>query len=389
MKILAIETSCDETAIALVQASEINGEQVSFEALANAINSQIEKHREYGGVFPNLARREHAKNLIPLLETVFKQSNLSPKNQMINNKLNLSPIKVWLEREPELCEEVIEFAEKYQSSAKGNIDAIAVTAGPGLAPALWIGINVARSLAHLWDIPLVAVNHMAGHVLSGLYPNQTLQTPALALLVSGGHTEIDLVESPTEFKRLGSTVDDAAGEAFDKVARMIGLPYPGGPEISKLASEHRDTFPDHDSIYDLPRPMEHSGDLKFSFSGLKTAVKRIVDKNPDFDEEFISTISREFEDSVVDILIKKLRQAIKDDHPNQILVGGGVIANKHLRQSLQDLADELDVKLLLSPHDLTGDNAVMIAMSGYYQACNKDFINPQEIIARSNWPIDQ
>jgi N6-L-threonylcarbamoyladenine synthase len=381
MKILAIETSCDETSVAVVDGEKISDTQARFEVKSHVLHSQIEDHRVFGGVYPNVARREHAKHLIPLLKKALYQS--SQEHQYNLDSKVLQKVYDWLQREPELANQLIKFATLIKPN---KLDAIAVTAGPGLAPALWIGINVARSLAALWDIPLVAVNHMAGHVHSALFSNKELELPALGLLVSGGHTEIIKINSPVSFEKVGWTVDDAAGEAFDKVARLLGLPYPGGPEISKLAAKHRADYPNFDHQFNLPLPMQYSGDLNFSFSGLKTASKKIIDKN-ELTKKFVSQFSREFEETVAEILILKLDKAITKYQPKQILCGGGVIANQHLRNALQDLINKRGKSILFPTPQLYGDNAIMIAMAGFWQVDQKSFVDPINIVAKSNWSI--
>ena len=389
MNILAIETSCDETAIAIVETKECKKSasakastgQVKFKVLGNEISSQIAIHIPYGGVFPAIAKREHIKNLPLIFERVLKQSKLKIK----------------------------------------KIDAIAVTVGPGLEPALWTGIVFAKELNKKYKIPIVPVNHMEGHVFS-IFPKKTKNFtveiksdmfPMLSLLVSGGHTELVLVKEGMKYKKIGQTRDDAAGEAFDKVARMLGLPYPGGPEVSKLAKEERKKnliplpltmgvagrgFPEiknPSSILpllrgggtqiQLPRPMIHSKDYDFSFSGLKTSVLYLIrdmkEKNPNIleNEKVKQKIAREFEDSVVETLVYKTIKAIKEYKIKTLIVGGGVSANTYLQEvmtkEIKNLvkSDFTSVKIHFPSKQLTGDNALMIAIAGYYQAKNKKF----------------
>lgn len=383
IKILAIETSCDETAVCVLDANRLTDNQVDFNVLGNITLSQIEQHREFGGVYPNLARREHVKNLLPIMNQVFTDSKIELGSIQLSVE-NEAKVRDYLAREPGLADQLIEWAVNHNPV---NIDCITVTAGPGLAPALWVGVNVARSLALLWNKPLIATNHMAGHIVSGLYPDKEMKLPALSLLVSGGHTEIVSVQSATNFKKIGKTLDDAAGEAFDKIARILGLPYPGGPEISKLAIQHRDQFPEYQHICDLPFPMRHSGDLNFSFSGLKTACKKIIDAS-DLTPEFIAGFSREFEETVVNILVTKLTSAINKYCPNQILCGGGVLANAYLRSKLETLSQEKGVEILFPSPRLSGDNAIMIAMAGYFKAEQKQYVHPDKLTAISSWSID-
>ena len=244
MKILAIETSCDETALALVSTQEKNN-QTKFKILANEVSSQIAIHAQFGGVFPAMAKREHSKNILNILENVLSTAKKNKKLKKPQIVKNCKKIEKILERESSLCENFISFIS---STKKPDIDAIAVTTGPGLEPALWVGISFAKALSLAWEKPLISVNHMEGHIFS-VYPdkkntftvkNNKENFPSISLLVSGGHTEIVLMKDFLKYKIIGKTRDDAAGEAFDKVARMLDLPYPGGPEISKLAAKERE-----------------------------------------------------------------------------------------------------------------------------------------------------
>ena len=363
MIILGIETSCDETALSIIEVKESADNKKEIKILSNQVLSQIELHKQYGGVFPMMAKREHAKNLIPLLkktleESCFLESRIKNQESRMgkrNYSHILQNVRIILEREPELLEQFLEFIqniEKFSTrpvrsregsqrdSASNGIDLIAVTAGPGLEPALWVGINFAKALSVAWDVPVVPTNHMEGHVLVALlqevkseklkvkskkgdtdysgsyYTLNPIPCPALALLISGGHTEMVLMKKTGEYEIVGRTRDDAVGEAFDKVARILGFPYPGGPEISRLAEETR-KFPSYESRimnYELklPRPMLHSDNLDFSFSGLKTAVLYLVKKlSTPLDEHIKMEIAREFEDSVTEIIIKKVKKGIR------------------------------------------------------------------------------
>jgi len=256
MKILAIETSCDETAVSIVEIhpadsgdhsaadSEIKLQNAQFNVLGNALYSQIETHRQFGGVFPMLAKREHAKNLVPITRAALHEARLLHENYVVLSEEQKIKLEKLLHREPGLLEKVIEFLEQEE---KPDIDAIAVTQGPGLEPALWVGINFAQALAVIWELPIIPVNHMEGHILSAMLKESShakflisdIKFPALALLISGGHTELVLMEKWFSYEVIGETRDDAVGEAFDKVARMLDLPYPGGPEISALAEQAR------------------------------------------------------------------------------------------------------------------------------------------------------
>ena len=335
MKILAIETSCDETAIAVLEGlgSRVKGQE-KFKILSNVVLSQIKIHKPFGGVVPNLAKREHQKNLPIVLKQALKEAKISQK----------------------------------------KIDAIAVTYGPGLEPALWMGINFAEELAEKWKKPLIPVNHLEGHIYASWLPPQSANPksqilnpkfPLLALLVSGGHTELVLMKKHLNYKILGETLDDAAGEAFDKVARLLKLEYPGGPGISKLAERWKKTKDYGLRTMDLfPRPMLNSPDLNFSFSGLKTAVLYYLRDNPNFHK---AEIAYEFEQAVVDFLVKKTEKAIQKYKPKSLVVGGGVAANKALREALKNLTHQ-SISLYLSPLWLTGDNATMIASAAYFRA---------------------
>lgn len=366
MKILAIETSCDETAICLLDASKSG----KFKVLANALFSQAKLHEEFGGVFPNLARREHQKNLTPLLLKVL--NSLNHKTQITNHKQPPSiqkKIHAILEREPELLQD---FQNHIFHLSKPKVDRIAVTVGPGLEPALWVGISFAKALGALWDIPVVPVNHMKGHFLSPLAENKKIFFPALGLLISGGHTELVVAKSPIAYKVIGQTLDDACGEAYDKVARILGLPYPGGPEIAKLAEQFRNQLriKNYELKIKLPRPMIHTKDLNFSFSGLKTAVLYLVRdllKSEILNLKSIqSEIAHEFEESTKDVLVFKTKKALEANKVKTLVVGGGVSANTYIKKHLEKLAKTMGIKFLSSSKTLATDNAVMIAVAGFF-----------------------
>lgn len=372
MKILGIETSCDETGVSIIEASgDISSPH--FTVLADALNSQIEIHKEYGGVFPNLAKREHQKNLVPLLIVALKKAEMFEETTSTKNIGEFSDI---LEREKYLFET---FSETFLIK-RPEIDYIAVTYGPGLEPALWVGINFARALSRLWNIPLIPVNHMEGHIASVLFEKtKDVTFPALALLVSGGHTELDVVHSWGSYEHIGQTRDDALGEAFDKVARLLDLPYPGGPEISKIAQLHREKYVNYLPKWDMPRPMLHSGDFDFSFSGIKTAVLYKVKERELTDVEK-QEIAREFEDAVIDVIISKTKRALEEYNLNTLLVGGGVIANKLLREKLLELTVDVHIPNL----KLTGDNATMISMAAYLNTQEQTYSIAPEIKAEGN-----
>ena len=373
MKILAIETSCDESAISVVECSG-GLKKPHFSVLGDALNSQIDIHKEYGGVFPNLAKRAHQENLVPLLKIALEKAGML----QIGEKQEINTADI-LERESTLSDHF----EEIKSISKPNIDYISVTHGPGLEPALWVGINFARALSRLWNIPLVPTNHMEGHIASVLFDNgKEVTFPTLALLVSGGHTELDLITSWGEYEHIGGTRDDAIGEAFDKVARLLDLPYPGGPEISKLALSHRKLNSSYKPRWDMPRPMMNSGDFDFSFSGIKTAVMYKVKEANKLNDEQRQEIAREFEDAVIEVIVSKTQKALSEYGAQSLIVGGGVIANKKLREELQ----KIDTPLFLPRFELTTDNATMIAMASYlniFQEKEEYSIAP-EITANGN-----
>lgn len=408
MKILAIETSCDETAIAILECTG-DEQNASFKILGNALLSQIEIHKPYGGVFPALAKREHAKNLIPVLDAALEEAEmLREDTQAVSHDVRNTIAKL-LEREPGLSEQLFELLSECEPPA---IDAIAVTAGPGLEPALWVGINFAKALALLWNKPLVAVNHMEGHVLAALAREdgdelviKNVAMPVLALLISGGHTELVLMKEWLEYELVGQTRDDAVGEAFDKVARMLELPYPGGPEISKLAEELRSqvtrkqsgrpeggdprTFSqesDEERPFTLPRPMIHENSCDFSFAGLKTAVRNLLKNRPDISDTDKKHLAHEFENAVGDVLWKKTAQALEETSAQTLVIGGGVSANTHIRRVFTDaVAKETPhVSLRIPTAALTTDNAIMIGLAGYYRALREDLANPPTLTASGN-----
>jgi len=387
MKILAIETSCDETALAVLDATG-NIESPKFSVLASALNSQIEIHKEYGGVFPAMAKRAHAENIIPLLDELLTR-NTSIDDAFDAEKINWNEIKTILDREPELFAKLETFIT---NNPKPDVDLLAVTSGPGLEPALWIGINFARALSVAWNIPLLPINHMEGHIASVLLEQNVAVFPMLALLISGGHTELIHIPEWKLYKKIGATVDDAIGEAYDKVARLLDLPYPGGPEISNLANNAREakiTIPDEIT---LPRPMLHSKDFNFSFSGIKTAalylVQRLKEPTGELSAVLKEAIALEFETAVTEVLCKKLTKAIIEYGTNSVIVGGGVIANTYIRNELQKIAEQEDVAIYFPNKELSTDNAVMIAMAAYLQQFDTDVtINPI-IKAKGNVSLD-
>lgn len=386
MKILAIETSCDETAIAILE-GEGNAQSATFSILGNVLLSQVEKHREFGGVFPMLAKREHAKNLVPILEAALAEAELLHEDkQALPQEVHDTIAKI-LEREPELDEAFLAFISECETP---DIDAIAVTAGPGLEPALWVGINFARALALVWNKPLVAVNHMEGHVLAALAREEgeqlvigDIDLPVLALLISGGHTELVLMKKWLHYGLVGQTRDDAVGEAFDKVARMLGLPYPGGPEISKLAELARRLGTKNP--FTLPRPMMDTPSCDFSFAGLKTAALYLLRDNPHITDDEKMRVAEEFEDAATDVLWKKTARALEETNARTLVIGGGVSANTHIRRVFtENVTKHHGVELRIPPARLTTDNAIMIGLAGFYHAQNNRFINPDTLVANGN-----
>lgn len=379
MIILGIETSCDETAVCVVKASG-GLESPSFFVLGNGLFSQVTLHAQYGGVYPNLAKREHAKNLPLLLQKALSEASLwSPNTTAI-------PEELWQKAEEVLSKEdglFKVFKHTLEHISRPHIDMIAVTAGPGLEPALWVGISFAQALGIIWDVPVLPINHMEGHISSvllngtdrnrikdlGLMNNaNAIQFPALALLISGGHTELVEMQTWGQYKKIGQTRDDAVGEAFDKVARMLKLPYPGGPEVSKRAEKARkENLP---RVFSLPRPMIHSNDFDFSFSGLKTSVLYTLRDFGELTEDLISDICREFEDAVTDVLLFKTQKALEEYGAQTLIIAGGVIANLHIREACATLLSTKfsNVTLRIPDKNMATDNALMIASAGYIES---------------------
>lgn len=365
MKILSIETSCDETAVSLIEATG-DFPNAEYRILGNSLFSQIDIHREYGGVFPAVAKREHAKTLVPMLEKALNPEKITDHTLSVDEE-TFTEVQVLLERELGLFEQLKAYTDNYE---RPDIDLIAVTVGPGLEPTLWVGVNFSKALALLWNIPVVGVNHMEGHVLSSIFDGTRLaklQFPALSLLISGGHTELIKMDDWSSYQKIGQTRDDAVGEAFDKVARLVGLPYPGGPEISRLANEAREA--NLPPFQKLPRPMLDSSDLDFSFSGLKTAVRYAVQDKELSDDE-ISSVAREFENAVTEVLLKKTKKAVDTNNIKSLILGGGVSANRHIRDTFTNFFSQEypDLALYLPDPRLSTDNSIMIALAGHARA---------------------
>ncbi len=308
MRVLGIESSCDETGVAVYDTDK--------GLLAHRLHSQIAMHQEYGGVVPELASRDHIQRVLPLVREVLSECSLSIK----------------------------------------QLDCIAYTQGPGLAGALLVGAGFARSLAYALNIPAIGVHHLEGHLLSPLLADPRPDFPFVALLVSGGHTQLMHVTGVGGYETLGDTLDDAAGEAFDKTAQLLGLGYPGGPAVSKLA-ESGDPL-----RFKLPHPMRHSGDLNFSFSGLKTAVLTLRNKHPEATAQ--ADIAAAFQSVMVDVLAEKSMQALKQTGSKRLVVAGGVGANKQLRQRLLADTEKRGIQVYFPPLDLCTDNGAMIAFAG-------------------------
>ncbi len=311
MIVLGVESSCDETGLALYDTER--------GLLAHALHSQVAMHEEYGGVVPELASRDHVKRAIPLLEKILFDSGLS----------------------------------------LSAIDAIAYTQGPGLAGALLVGASIANGLALSLGKSVLGIHHLEGHLLSPMLSKIAPEFPFVALLVSGGHTQLMRVDDVGEYTLLGETLDDAAGEAFDKSAKLLGLGYPGGPAISRLA-EHGDP-----SVYALPRPMLHSKNLDFSFSGLKTAVLTLVKNHPgELNENDKANIARSFVEAIVDVLVAKCQTALKETKLKRLVIAGGVGANAQLRAALNSAASKKHFQVFYPELELCTDNGAMIAFAG-------------------------
>ena len=332
MLILGIETSCDETGIALFDSEK--------GLLADALYSQIAVHAEYGGVVPELASRDHIRKTLPLVKQVFAEAAISSQ----------------------------------------DLDGVAYTSGPGLAGALLVGAGIARSLAYGWNIPAVAVHHMEGHLLAPMLEDNPPQYPFVALLVSGGHTMLVNVERLGKYKLLGESLDDAAGEAFDKTAKMLGLAYPGGPAVAKLAEKG------DKNRYTFPRPMTDRPGLDFSFSGLKTFTLNTLHKS-DKSEQTKADIACAFETAVVETLAIKCRRALKETGAKRLVISGGVSANLRLRQRLQEMVKKERAQVFYPRLEFCTDNGAMIAYAG----CQRLLAGQHEDLifnARPRWNLE-
>jgi N6-L-threonylcarbamoyladenine synthase len=354
--ILAIDTSCDETSVAVGMGTKI---------LSNVIYSQVEIHQPWGGVVPNLARNAHIEHIDQLIEQALARANSQSRRIGLKDRVNLQ-----------------------------TITHIAVTQGPGLSIALGVGINKAKELAKEYNKKLIAVNHLEGHLLSsfalnskgnGPFKNIKPLFPMLGLIVSGGHTQLVLIEDFGKYKVIGKTLDDAAGEAFDKVAKMLGLGYPGGPALAELAKQG-----DSDR-FDLPIPMVKNKGLNFSFSGLKTACLYMLKKIPEKskDSKFIKDFAASFEKAVVNSIEIKTEKAIKIYHPKQIVMGGGVVNNIRLRRSINKLGKKYHTQIFYPKNkNLITDNAGMIAIAAYYNYQRNNIIKADNLDRAPNLSLD-
>ncbi len=365
MRILAIETSCDETAVALLEFTK-QGERTHYTILAEKIHSQSDIHSTYGGVYPSLAKREHQK-ILPIL-TKELLNEVSLLHQEPSAKIT-DTIKQICTREPDMLAAI---EQHFTHTHLDTVNALAITRGPGLAPALWVGVNFTRAMSTLWKIPIIPVNHMEGHIISTLITDTELitpQYPLLALLVSGGHTELVLANQCGKYEKIGQTLDDAAGEAFDKVARLLDLPYPGGPKLAELAEHARQH--NHTAITTFPRPMSKDTSLNFSYAGLKTAVRTFCEKHQNLSETDKAAVAMEFENAIVETLTEKTQRAIEQYAPKSIAVAGGVSANKHLRKAMHTLTKQYPkTTLYLANRKYATDNALMIALAAYRNRTN-------------------
>lgn len=332
MLVLGIETSCDETGLALYD--------TQLGLLAHRLHTQMKMHAEYGGVVPELASRDHIRRILPLTSECLKAAN----------------------------------------KTLDDIDAIAFTQGPGLAGALLVGASVANAIAFALNKPIVGVHHLEGHLLSPLLASPAPTFPFVALLVSGGHSQLMRVDGVGRYQLLGETLDDAAGEAFDKTAKLLGLPYPGGPLLSQLAEQGR---PER---FTLPRPMLNSADLDFSFSGLKTAVLTLVKEQQEIDDQTRADICRAFQEAIVEVLVKKSLKALKQTELNQLVIAGGVGANKQLRQQLDLQAQRKRFQVFYPPLEFCTDNGAMIAFAGA-QRLQQAALNDGAYAVKPRWDM--
>lgn len=337
MLVLGVETSCDETGVALYHSER--------GLLADAVYSQIPLHADYGGVVPELASRDHIRKTLPLTAQIMKQAGIGPE----------------------------------------DVEGLAYTSGPGLVGALLVGASIARSMAWALQVPAIGVHHMEGHLLAPLLDPSAPEFPFIALLVSGGHTQLVRADGVGNYEVLGESLDDAAGEAFDKAAKMLGLGYPGGPEVAALA-ESGDP-----ERFDFPRPMTDRPGLDFSFSGLKTYTLNTVkslEQSGQLDDQARADVARAFEEAVVDTLVIKCRRAVRDSGLGSLVMAGGVAANRRLRERLETALEPLACRVCYPPPELCTDNGAMIAFAGCLRllAGQRDGLT---INARPRWPMNE
>ena len=341
MIILGIETSCDETSASIVK----EGKNGQCEILSNIVHSQISEHAGYGGVVPEIAARSHIQNIDKVVEKSITESGINLK----------------------------------------DLDAIAVTSGPGLKGGLIVGVTFAKAMASVLKIPILGINHLEGHALT-IRMVENILFPYLLLLVTGGHTQLLIVKNVDDYERLGTTIDDALGEAYDKVSKSLNYGYPGGPVVERMAQKS------NLNNIKFPRPLINSGDLNFSFSGLKTAVRREINKSKPLDNQMAYNICAEFQDSVIDVILSKLSLAISlfknkygIQNPNVVLAGG-VAANKKIFSSIKKASEGEKFNISVAPQHLCTDNAAMIAWSGI-ERLRKE-IKSTPVVIKPRWPLD-
>ena len=393
MYILGIETSCDETAVSIIE-----GKGSMVKVLSNVVSSQIEIHQKYGGVVPEVAAREHVLNILPVIQEALTKADFT---RTYTEGAKSARVRV-------------------KSALVREIDAVAVTVGPGLVTSLSVGVETAKVLSYVWNIPVIAVNHIEAHLYANFIEREKVEFPALVLTVSGGHTILVLMSGHGKYKIIGETRDDAAGEAFDKAASLLGLGYPGGPAISAEAekfsifnfSRQGGTPPRRwqfskkskipaspagrqnptrlparqESKIQLPRPMLESKNSDFSFSGLKTALLYQLKKDLNWQKR-IPEYAYEFQRAAVETLVGKTIRAAKKLPIKTVMLSGGVAANAVLRQELKEETEKLGLKFLLPELIYTTDNAAMIAAAGYFKAQRKEYTAWQKLAVRANWEL--
>ena len=378
MKILSIETSCDETAISVLGFLEERKAKVLFDSTL----SQVELHKKYGGVYPVLAKRLHSEKITLLFKEALEVSGFLKKREKektLTEDEEKKLSEIFLKDETNLGE-IKNFYKEYEIE---GLDGIAVTYGPGLEIALWVGFNFARAMSFLYQKKLIPVDHMEGHIFSSLIKTkkeniveiEEVEHPFLALLISGGHTDLILSDKNLSYKKIGGTLDDAVGEAYDKTARLLGLEYPGGPKVSALSEIFKKSGRKNNVSF--PRPMLNQDNYNFSFSGLKTAVLYHV-KDREIKDEEKEEICNEFENSVSEVLFKKTKKFIQEEGVSSLIIGGGVSANDNLRNIFKEMEEEIvGLKVYLPEKKYTGDNALMIGVAAYFREKNNTY--PKDI----------